>query len=328
MDYRIVIIGAGEIGGAIEGLLSGGANVLIEMWDKDDAKVSNKKPLSDIVPLANFVFLCVPSWAMRDALIAILPHLGDRVIVVSLAKGITIAPTEERGEKRLKTTAELLEKLLPDSADYALLSGPMIAEELMHGAVSVGVVASRDKKVFDKIEALFVDTNLRVEYSSDIYGVALMGVLKNIYAISLGIADALGLGSNFRGYLVWGAIKEMAEITKLLGEPELLKATSSGGPALRQLFENQGKQGEVALGLAGLGDLVTTGFSPHSRNRQVGDRLVKTGESSLKSEGLASLPLIVELLGKNVNNFPILRALEEVVIQNRNAKITFTTLIR
>ncbi len=333
---RIIIVGAGEIGQAIGKILQNKQGTIIEFWDKKPTIVPGQKSLAKIIssikaPVANtrFLFLCVPSWAMRTVAGSIGQWFDKRTIVVSLAKGIE--------EKTLKTMDRLLEELLPKDRLFALLTGPMLAEELSNGQTGVGLVSSSQKQTYSALIKLFENTNLRLEYSADVYGSALASVLKNIYATGLGIAEALNLGGNTKGWLVQKAVTEMTEIIKGLG----------------------GRR-ETALGPAGLGDLVATGFSPYSSNRQVGDILVnpvrkpalshqpdrhhfhgpekqlsngvKVSKTTLKSEGLVSLPCLLKLLSKagveeKINNFYFLKALQKIIIQRENPKIIFNELI-
>ncbi len=291
----IVIIGAGEIGNAIAFVLKNkGLN--LNLWDKDISRVPNQKLLEDILPNADFLFICTPSWAVRPALKNALAHLNKNAVVVVLSKGIE--------KDTNKTMDKVLDELLSESTGFALLSGPMIAEELTQEMFGIGVAASESREIFDKLSKLFADTNLRLEYSPDIRGTTLAGALKNIYAVGLGIIDALNTGGNFKGWFTQGAVKEMAEIIEILGG-----------------------QKETVFGIAGLGDLVATGFSSYSRNRKVGDELVKTGKCSLTSEGIISMPSVVTLLGKKIEEFPLLNALSEICIQNKNAQTVFEKLI-
>jgi len=291
---RVAIIGAGEIGRAIGGILKS-KNIQLEIWDKTPGRIPGQKPLVDIIPWADFIFLCVPSWAIKEIASDIRNILKRGVVVVSLAKGIE-AETQ-------KTVDEILEEILPKT-HFALLSGPMIAEELSVGKEGVGVVGAKDEKTFDKVKKLFKNTNLGVEYANDVRGVALAGALKNIYAIGLGIIDVLGLGENFKGWFIEEAVKEMSEIIGILG----------------------GKK-ETAYTAAGLGDLITTGYSLNSRNRQAGEDLIKTGKCCLKSEGMTSFPSLDALLGNKLEKFKLLSALQAVIMQNKKAKMIFGGLL-
>jgi glycerol-3-phosphate dehydrogenase (NAD(P)+) len=290
----VVIIGAGEIGRAIGKILHK-KKIKPVFWDKDPSKVPNQKPLAEIIPGADFLFLAVPSWGIREAIINILPYLKKKTIVISLAKGIEA--------KTRKTTDELLKTVLPANQKFALLSGPMIAEELTKGRAGAAVIAAEQKAACKKIAGLFKKTNLGIEYSNDLRGVALAGALKNIYAVLFGMADGLRWGDNQKGRLASTAVGEMAEIIKTLA----------------------GKK-ETAYGTAGLADLIATGYSPYSRNRQAGEKLVKTDKRCLKSEGFSSLAPLINLLRKRKEQFPLLLALEQVVVKNRNPKKIIMTM--
>ncbi len=319
-EQKIVIIGAGEIGRAIEKVLEKKLNVQIKLWDKCSDKVSNQKPLTEIIPWANFVFLCVPSWAIRNVITSIVSCLNKEAVVICLAKGIE--------QKTLKTMIEVLEETLPNSALYGFLAGPMLAEELTQRLAGIGLATSKNKIVFEKMKTLFNQTNFKLECSEDTRGVVLASVLKNIYAIGLGIADALKLGENFKGWFLQKSVQEMAKI-----------------------IEKLDGQKESAFGLAGLGDLVATGFSPYSSNRKIGQTLVnqtkefkilqnfcfeknrlsnqtKADKNNLKSEGIISLPSVIELLGKDIGKFSILQAVNDVVAENKNAKAIFEKLTK
>ncbi len=305
MLKKIVIIGAGEIGQAIGKILQNKKGIIIEFWDKKPIKVSGQKFTAKIISSTNFpgkdadfLFLCVPSWAIGSALTKARAQFNKRTIVISLAKGIE--------EKTLKTMDGLLEELLPDNWPFALLTGPMLAEEISDREAGIGLVSSSQIQIFHALTKLFAKTNLRLEYSADVYGSALVSVLKNIYAIGLGIAEALNLGGNTKGWLTQKALKEMAEIIRILGGCQ-----------------------ETVFGLAGLGDLVATGFSPYSSNRELGVLLVNSGEINLKSEGLVSLPSFLRLLSrkrKKIDDFHFLKALQEIILENKNPRIIFKKL--
>ncbi|MDD5547285.1 MAG: hypothetical protein PHN74_00030 [Candidatus Pacebacteria bacterium] len=288
MNNKVVIIGAGEIGKAIGSVLKS-KNIAVDFWDRDSSKVPGQKLPSEILPAADFVFLCVPSWAVRAVIGGINPFLNKKSLVISLAKGIE--------EGSYKTMAELLKELLPKGQEFIIFSGPMIAEELMRKEEGIGVAATADKKTFEKLKELFNGTKLFLEYSKDVKGVSLAGVLKNIFSVGLGIADGLKLSGNAKGLMTSMAIREMMEIIKILG----------------------GKK-ETALGAAGIGDLIATGFSNYSRNREVGEELVKTGKISQKGEGTVSIGSISELLGEKSEKFALLSALKEILVEGRNSR--------
>ena len=176
----------------------------------------------------------------------------------------------------------------------------MLAEEIGIGMFGSGFAASDRQDHAKALISLFSETNLNLLYSSDVLGVAWVGVLKNIYSIGLGIAQALNLGDNFRGWYAGQAISEMSEIVKILG-----------GDSKTVLTPN------------GIGDLIATGFSQYSQNHELGKEIVKNGTKSIHSEGLSSLPALLYTLGDRVSKLTLLTALKNVIIENRNAKEIF-----
>lgn len=292
---KTAIIGAGEIGRAIEKLLKDrGEEVLI--WDKDESKVPGQKTLQETAAFGlDFLFFCVPSWAMRGAVSDASPSLQKDAIIVSLAKGM------ESDSK--KTMDALLAELLPIGQKFGILSGPMLAEELNMGFGGAGVFACAEIADFEKIKTLFGSTKLKLDYSPDLFDTALVGTLKNIYAFALGIADGLKWGGNQKGWLVSRVIGEMVKIAEMMGAKK-----------------------EAILSPAGIGDFIATGFSRYSRNHQIGEEIVAVGKASIKSEGLVSIEPLTKILGDNVTTLPILSALEAIVIKRQNAKELFDKL--
>lgn len=291
-NKKIAIIGYGELGRAVHKILKKKKDLSIGIWDKKDQKIK----LSGVVSLAEIVFVCVPSWCVREALENIKKYLSKEALIVCLSKGI------ETGTS--KTIDAVLEEILSSKQSLALLSGPMLAEELMSGKNGFAVFASKNKKVFSAVSDIFSGTNLKIEYSKDMKGVTLCGVLKNIYALGLGICDGLNLGSNAKGKLTGEAVKEMAEIVKYLG----------------------GKK-ESVLSEAGAADLVATAFSSFSRNREVGEELGKTGACCLESEGFKSVNSMAKLLGKKAGKLPFFNALKFIILENQKPENVFRDIL-
>lgn len=295
MKQKICIIGAGRIGCAIGYVLKNLGNEVL-FWDKDGLRVPAQIDLAEAVSSADFLFLCSPSWAMREVLTSAVPHLNNDTIIISLVKGIE--------QKTNKSMDELLQEFLPLNR-IAILGGAMLAEEIQKGLGGVGVVGTKSKVICEKVKSLFNGSDIYLECTSDMRGVALDGVLKNIYAIGLGIADGLEWGSNKKSQLVTQAVNEMATIIQAL----------------------EGEK-ESAYGGAGLGDLVASGYSPYSRNRQVGNEIVKTGACCLESEGLKSLPVIAKIAQERNLLLPLLFVLEAIVINGQDAKSSFEKLFK
>lgn len=286
---RVTIIGTGNLGAALGSILEGHADV--RAWDKDPAKSPPGVTRDDALRGAEFVFLCMPSWVLRPGVAELAPLLPSGAVVVGMSKGV------EPGKNLF--VDELLEELVPDANPVALLAGPMLAAELSAGMRGAAVAASRHAGARASLAALFAGTRLSVEESDDPRGVAVCGVLKNVYAAGLGILGALGRPDNVRGMFVSLALREMSAMVSTLG----------GDP-------------RTAIGPAGAGDLVATGMSPHSRNRQLGEAIVRDGSCPPGSEACASLPPLVARLG-DVSGHRALRAVDRVLIGKEKAADAF-----
>lgn len=285
---KIAIIGVGNFGSALAHILAVRSDVVSTLWDSDSTRIQKPETLQSALSGASVVFLCVPSWSLRSAGESIAPLLSPGATVISPTKGLE--------EKTNKTSDEVLTDILAGNATVALLHGPMLAAEMMEGLPSFATIASASQYTFGDLQELFAPTTLTLEYSADIHGVALAGVLKNIYSIGLGMAEAMRLGSNFRGWYVRASVREMASIIRALG-----------GDA------------DTAYTSAGIGDLVATGLSPTSRNCKVGHELVQSGECSTVSEGGESLPQMMQILQTASIVAPIATSIARIVAGRADA---------
>lgn len=289
---KILAIGAGEIGRAITHLLLK-RGIHVELWDRDPSRMTCHHTLEEMLPGADYVFLCVPSWAVRAVAADIKAKgLNRKAVIVALSKGLEV--------KTGLGVAEMLSESLPRGQKIALLAGPMLAEEIDQDLGAAAVAVSRDKATREGLVKLFRGTGLRVETSADLSGVSLASVLKNVYAVSLGIADGLGWGGNRKGWLASRAACEIKEVlVTLKADPRTFYTA------------------------AGLADFIATGFSRYSRNHQVGDDLVHTGTFTVRSEGVNALPSVIKRLGARAKRYPLLMALEAVVLKRRPAHVVF-----
>ncbi len=217
--------------------------------------------LNDAIDKSDVWVVAVPSQTVR----AVVAPLADRVgsaTVVSVAKGI------ENGT--LLTTSAVLRDVLPavDPDRIGVLYGPSHAEEVARGRPTSVVAAFRQRAEAEAVQALFMRPTLRVYANTDLVGVEIGGSVKNVMAVAAGMSDGLGLGDNAKAALV---TRGLAEITRL-------------GLAM-------GAQAPTFAGLAGLGDLVVTCFSQHSRNRAFGERV---GRGETRAEALGHSTMVVE----------------------------------
>jgi glycerol-3-phosphate dehydrogenase (NAD(P)+) len=173
----------------------------------------------------------------------------------------------------------------------------MLAAEIAAGKNAAAVFASPDEAAAKNVADIFRSDVFSVELSRDAVSISFAGVLKNIYALGLGIVDGLELDGNAKGWIVSRAVGEM------LGIAEVLNIDRS-----------------VILGTAGLADFVATGYSPYSRNRAVGHEIVKNGTCNLKGEGFISIPPLMARLGSRSAEFPLLNAIKKIAIDCEPAR--------
>lgn len=207
---------------------------------------------------AGLIVLVVPSRFYRPVIERFRPFIGCDTLVVSATKGL-----DEKTHERMSQVAEgILDRAV------AVLSGPSHAEEVARGVPCAVTVAAVDHSVAEAIQHLFVNEAFRVYTLDDVIGVELGGALKNVIAIAAGISDGLGFGDNTKAALMTRGI---AEIIRL------------GSAA--------GARPETFMGLSGIGDLMVTCMSRHSRNRGVGERL---GRGESLADIMAGMKMVAE----------------------------------
>ena len=228
----------------------------------------------------------VPSHAMRWAATEF--PFAAHTLRVNVAKGI------ERGT--LKRMSEILEEAGSGGA-VATLSGPSHAEEVAQGLPASVVVASADHEAAAVVQRVFFRDTFRVYTSADIVGVELGGALKNVIAIAAGVCDGLGLGDNAKAALV---TRGLAEITRV--------AVACGGNPL------------TLAGLSGMGDMIVTCFSRHSRNRRLGEMIAQghpwqevTASTHMVAEGVSTAAAAHDLANKAGVEMPISEAVYRVL---------------
>lgn len=250
----------------------------------------------DALADASMIVSAVPVQYIRDVWTYIRPVVPKHVGIVSVAKGLETAA--------LLRPTQVLAEALGDDPDaparpLACLSGPTIAAELARCLPAAMVAASDDAEFARMIQSLFTTSWLRVYTSSDVLGVELAGAVKNVIAIAAGITDGLGAGNNAKAALL---ARGLAEITRL-------------GTAM-------GANQETFFGVAGVGDLATTCFSPESRNRACGEALGR-GESletylariNHVVEGVATSRALMQLAGRYRVEMPITTAVHGVLFE-------------
>ena len=274
------IIGAGELGGALGIALTKSREQVI-YYDKDPKK-STTSSIDDLVRSCPVLLLCVPSWEVKNVLKAIAKtaHPHEDRLVVCLSKGV---------ERDFTTMDVLLGEMLPDYYDTGVLYGPMIAEEIMRGRRAEGVLAVSNNRWYQPLRRIFNEAGIGLDVSGDMRGVAVCAVLKNIYAIAFGLSEGMHLGLNTKGKLAVLALREMKQIL----------ADFKADP-------------RTAEGIAGLGDLLATGFSENSFNYRVGKSLAEgIADEHIRSEGLVALDELSRQI--DLKKYPLAHAVSQIV---------------
>jgi glycerol-3-phosphate dehydrogenase (NAD(P)+) len=323
MQLRVAVMGGGSWGTTIASLMS--RNTKTQLWARDAATVSeinerrtNQRYLGDArlsprlsatadlaeaVRNSDVIVMGVPSQNFRATLDDVAKHIRPWVPVISLTKGL------EAGSQARMT--EIIAEVLPGHPP-GVLTGPNLAREIMTGNAAASVLAMEDDTIVRRLKALFSSGLFRVYTNTDVIGCELGGVLKNVVAIAAGMGDGLGAGDNTRAAVI---TRGLAEITRL-------------GIAL-------GGRPETFAGLAGMGDLVATCTSAHSRNRFVGEQLGKglrldeiVRTMHMVAEGVKSVPAVIALADSHGVEMPIAREVYRVVHEGGTPRQAFRGLIR
>ena len=320
---KICVLGAGSWGSALAlSLAKKGYNVMMWTLSQEQAdKINKTKENIDYLPGILFpnnieittniekaisdsklVVLAVPSQAIRNVCKQIKEFINPNQILVDVAKGL-----EKGTGLRL---SQVCEEELPNNP-YVVLSGPSHAEEVAKDIPTTLVVASENLEVAQEVQDIFMSPKLRVYTNPDLIGVELGGALKNIIAFGAGICDGLGYGDNTKAALMTRGIREIARL----------------GVAL-------GADSNTFSGLSGIGDLIVTCTSMHSRNRRAGI-LIGQGKSvdeTLKEvkmvvEGITATEVAYEVSKKMNIEMPITSAIYSVLYDGKNANEVVANLM-
>lgn len=312
---RVTFLGGGSFGTALAVLLAE-KNNMVSIYDRDinvvdeiNNKRTNEKYLKDLnIPQgvtafnniedalkdAEYVVLSVPSHVIRIMCKSIKGKVNENIPVISIAKGI-----EEGTDKRLSTVmAEELKNPI------VVLSGPSHAEEVAMKLPTTVVTSSNDMEYAREVQDLFMNSYFRVYTNDDLIGVEIGGAVKNIIALAAGIIDGLGFGDNTKAALITRGMKEITRIGIALG----------------------GRQ-DTFYGLTGMGDLIVTCTSMHSRNRRAG-LMIGSGMSVKEAiekvgmvvEGVSACKAFYELKEKMGISMPITDGLYKGLFEHKSPK--------
>lgn len=312
---KISVIGAGSWGTALALLLSKNGhevnvwsimeeevNMLSEKREHTEKLPGVKLPesmtfttdLEQSIKGKDLLVLAVPSPFTRSTSKSMCPFVEEGQIIVNVAKGVE--------EATLMTLSEIIEQEIP-KAEVAVLSGPSHAEEVGRGLPTTCVAGAKTKKTAEYIQEIFMNEVFRVYTSPDILGIELGGALKNVVALAAGIADGLGYGDNTKAALITRGIAEIA-----------------------RLGMKMGGEYKTFAGLTGIGDLIVTCASVHSRNRRAGTLIGKgySMEDAMKEvkmvvEGVHSAKAAMGLAKKYQVSLPIIEQVNQILFENKPA---------
>ena len=312
---KISVLGSGSWGMALALLLyNNGHEVLLWSARPEDArKLREKRENPDRLPGVRLpdeieiltdleralkdvdvTVLAVASPYIRSTAHKMAPFVCGNQKIVNVAKGIE--------EKTLKTLSEVIEEEIPQG-NVAVLSGPSHAEEVGRGLPTTCVVSAHMQETAEYLQSIFMSPVFRVYTTPDILGVELGGALKNVIALAAGTADGLGYGDNTKAALITRGITEIGRLGKIMGA-----------------------QMETFYGLSGIGDLIVTCASKHSRNRKAG-YLIGQGhtmeeamdEVQMVVEGVYSARAARELAEKYEVEMPIITEVNRVLFEGKSA---------
>ena len=276
----IGILGAGSWGSALANLLAGNGHD-VTVWSIDEKEIEmlntyreqkDRLPgvhLNDTIVFTTdleqtidgkkMIICAVPSPFIRSTAKKIAPYITNEQLIVNVSKGIE--------EATLTPIVEIIESEIP-GVKVAVLSGPSHAEEVGIGIPTTVVAGARDMDTAKLIQNTFMNDVFRVYTSPDMLGICIGGALKNVIALAAGIADGLGYGDNTKAALITRGITEIARLGIAMGADPM-----------------------TFTGLTGIGDLIVTCASMHSRNRRAG---ILIGKGYTKDEAMAEVQMVVE----------------------------------
>jgi glycerol-3-phosphate dehydrogenase (NAD(P)+) len=317
MSSKIAVIGAGSWGTALANLLAENGNQ-VKIYARDaevvdsinnenlnykyfpEHKLNNNltayNNLNDCLANTEVVVISVPTSAVKEVLNNSRDLISQDTIIVSTAKGIDASS--------FKTNSEMIKEV--GFNNVVVLSGPTHAEEVMEKLPTAIVSAAKSKNVAEKVQDLFMSKYFRVYTNPDVKGVELGGALKNVIAVASGICDGLNYGDNTRAALITRALNEMSHFVNYHGAKTMTLA-----------------------GLSGMGDLVVTCTSMHSRNRRFGIEIGKgktlaEAENKVKQvvEGVKTAKGIYKWLNSKDRELemPITKEVYQILFKNKDPK--------
>jgi len=279
MKQRVLILGYGEMGHAMECLLA--ARHDVRLWNMGVVVKGNHTTLEDEASEAQAILFCLPVNPHHEIASRIEPYLAQDSLCLTIAKGL-----DESG----RTAAQVFDQIFAGKHHYGVVYGPMISEELRAGRYGFADTVLSDAADFELIHSLFRGSTLVCQQATDMHGRSWSVILKNVYAIMFGVSDELKLGDNMRGHLMVTAIAELSGIVQ-----------SFGG------------QVHTPYSYAGLGDLLTTATSECSHHHALGRQLVRGEWSDISGEGVHTLQMVEKYHLFDWRSYPLFSLAHDIV---------------
>ena len=319
---KVAVLGGGSFGTVLANLAASNGNQ-VSLWVRDaeqalrinsegantsyhpelrlSKNIKASDDLEEIMQEASIIFIATPSLIFEQIIKRISNLLIEDAFIISCTKGIL--------DKPFRTLSDILSDKLKNKV--GVLSGPNLAKEIADKKVAGTVIASSDDKVIATVKGILSSEHFKIYSSNDIQGVELAGALKNIYAITCGMAESLEVGENALGLIL---TRSMAEMSRF--------AVAKGANPI------------TFLGLAGMGDLVSTCTSKLSRNYQLGFNLGKKmsldtakKEVGQVAEGLRTLSVIKNESERLKINMPLVESLYNIIYEDSNPHELINDLI-
>mgnify|MGYP001172288598 FL=1 len=324
MSNKIVtFLGCGSWGAALGAILAE-KGIFVRYWHRNQSVINEMQlsrkhyllneinfnenisffpEIDSAVNKANVIVLAVPSQHIRAVIAEAKKHIDPSAIIINIAKGIE--------NETLKIMSEVILDVNDSISNYVTLSGPSHAEEVVSNMPTAVVAASKNIEASKIVQDLFSTNKFRVYTNEDLVGVEICGSAKNVIAIAAGFCDGFGYGDNTKSALITRGIKEVA-----------------------RLGLKSGAKFETFFGLAGIGDIIVTCGSIHSRNRMLGERIGRgmtlgnaVGKSHMVVEGVKSAFSIKRLSEKYEIEMPICDSVFRVLYENADPINEVNTLM-
>ncbi len=325
MPETIAVLGAGNMGTAVAQVLASNGHA-VRAWSIEtdvleemrDARKNSKylagvdlhpgiEPVGQLekaVGGSDVVVLSVPSQIIVSVARDLKPFVRREQLLLNVAKGLESGTNCRLSEVIVRELGEEFR------TSVGSMGGPAIAMEMARGQPTAVIVAFEDARLARRVQSLLQNDWVKVDATTDLCGLESSSTLKNVYAIALGICDGMGLGANTKAFVGTLAIGEMGPICEALG----------------------GRR-ETIYGLAGLGDLLTTGYSRHSRNRTIGEMMGSGDDWRLfrdekTVEGVIACGAIKELMSESGLHLPLLETIDGILCESAEAPAAMGAFFR